>query len=317
MAQEDVKYNEYASEEWLVIGEKANFNGNSVQFLSKASAYGTKLISSGKHEWTIKSTFAPRSCQWIGVTTDFTSDAKFAGKANSFWYCNTCKEMECNVGSGRKRLAKTEENWNSGDFITVKLDLDANTIAWYKNSNKKPMATHSGVPSGTYTIAVYASEKNDMFAIMSSKSNSLPVLSIENQIFPIIKHSMNDLTNFEEKIKQYDTTNLLKSNESIKKFNDEYKVMVKQFSDYICILNKAAKLISNKLNPTTDYKTWDLKQVIRYICSLENGKFIKYQSTLEKTMGEQEFTGKDLQHVEKNDLLAFGVKNFGDRAALY
>eukprot|EP01084_Bolivina_argentea_P013864 25973_1 len=199
MAQEDVKHNEYASEEWSAVGDRATFNGNSVQFTRSGSAYGTKLISSGKHEWAIKSTFPQKSCQWIGVSTDFAAlDGPFYGQANSFWCCNSCKEMECNVGSGRKRLATTE-NWDSGDFITVKLDLDTNTISWYKNSNKKPMTTHSGVPDGEYKIAVYAHQQNDMFAIISSKSDCLPILSIENQIFPIIKHSMDDLTNFEQK----------------------------------------------------------------------------------------------------------------------
>eukprot|EP01084_Bolivina_argentea_P248237 415208_1 len=112
------------------------------------------------------------------------------------------------------------------------------------------------------------------------------------------------------------TKNLLKIKDNIQKFNTDYEIMSKEFASYIDILKKADKIITNELKPSTDYKTWNLKQVIRYICSLDNGKFAKYQTVLEKSMAEQEFTAKDLKHIEKNDLLAFGVKNFGDRAAL-
>ena len=83
-------------------------------------------------------------------------------------------------------------------------------------------------------------------------------------------------------------------------------------------VRKVDKLIEDELNPKeTDFKSWDAKKVIRYICSLENGRFLKYKSVLEKTMTEQELTGKDMVDITKDDLLSFGVKNFGDRSALF
>eukprot|EP01084_Bolivina_argentea_P204704 349613_1 len=324
MAQEDAKYENYdESEKWTVAGNNASFHANVVKITKGCgSAYGTKLISSGKHQWTVKVTFSSPTCQWIGVSTDFTvTNDHFAVKPNSMLWCNNCQVIQGNIGSGHNSCLASinpKEKWTSGDCITIKLDLDTNTIEFYRNTNEKPHVIYSNVPKGEYKLAVYGYQTpNDTFEIVSSKGDGLPILSVNKEILPAIQRSTNALNNFEQRIKQMETNSLLISKKNIKQFNNEYQLMLKEFSDYADLVKKVDILITNELNPTTNYKTWNLKQVIRWICSLENGTFSKYQNSLGTAMGEQEFKGKDLQYVEKNDLLSFGVKNFGDRAALY
>eukprot|EP01084_Bolivina_argentea_P204703 349612_1 len=161
MAQEDAKYENYdESEKWTVAGNNASFNGNVVKITKDyGSVYGSKLISSGKHQWTVKVTFSSHDCQWIGVSTDFTvTNGHFANKPNSVLWCNNCQNIEGNIGSGHKSgfaSINPKEKWTSGDCITIKLDLDTNTIEFYRNTNEKPHAIYSSVPKGQYKLAVY------------------------------------------------------------------------------------------------------------------------------------------------------------------
>eukprot|EP01084_Bolivina_argentea_P193763 332405_1 len=202
MAQEDIKYDEpIESEKWSPTGNRATFDGNIVKFTNSDSVYGTKLISSGKHEWKIKSTFSSRSCQWIGVASDFTVlNTTFTKKPNSFLWCNACKYIQGNIGQGHKNIIPVKEMWDNGDCITIKLDIDAKTISWYKNSDAKPVATYSNVPTGKYKIAVYG-YSNNTFEIISSDDNNVHILSIENEILPKIRTSMDNLKQFEAKKK--------------------------------------------------------------------------------------------------------------------
>ena len=53
----------------------------------------------------------------------------------------------------------------SGDCITVALDLDKQSISWYKNEDETPVATLSNVPRASYKVAAHGYE-DDSFTIM-------------------------------------------------------------------------------------------------------------------------------------------------------
>merc|ERR1712066_914831 len=92
---------------------------------------------------------------------------------------------------------------------------------------------------------------------------------------------------------------------------------MKQLSDYSVLVKKVDKMIANELNPTpSDCQKWNVKQVIRWVCSLENGRYVKYQKKLEESMTNDGFKGSDLGDIERSELKDYGMDVFGDRKDL-
>ena len=82
-------------------------------------------------------------------------------------------------------------------------------------------------------------------------------------------------------------------------------------------LNNAKELIINKLNPNMiNYEKWDVLDIISWINSLENGRFIKYNKILKTNFINDEIKGIDLPNITRNHLKQFGINIFGDRIAL-
>lgn len=67
-----------------------------------------------------------------------------------------------------------------------------------------------------------------------------------------------------------------------------------------------------------NYKqNWEAKDIVRYVCLLEDGKFASLADALLDSFVEQGITGAELLDIEKNDLFTMGVKNFKDRTKIY
>ena len=167
----------YKFEEWSKEGSSRSIDHNHIQFhATNRSAYGMELISSGKHEWSIKSTFSSGlKCQWIGIASDFTAleDSNW-GPFCMIW-CNGCNAIQGYIESsayfnGALVRVKPEDSWKSGDCITIKLDLDQQTISWYKNKDLAPVATYNDVPKASYKVAVLGCS-NHSFEIMKEVSH--------------------------------------------------------------------------------------------------------------------------------------------------
>eukprot|EP01084_Bolivina_argentea_P047742 87986_1 len=161
-------------EEWSKEGKNRTVNENSMRFHStNTSAYGTELISSGKYEWSIKSTFPRNSCQWIGISSDFTERHSSNWKNYCMIWCNGCKAIQGNIGinhNWQSALVKVDSYWISGDIITIKLDLDKQTISWYRNKDAEPVATYKKVPNASYKVAVHGYDA-DTYTIMTEIVN--------------------------------------------------------------------------------------------------------------------------------------------------
>eukprot|EP01083_Nonionella_stella_P221118 790358_1 len=62
-----------------------------------------------------------------------------------------------------------------------------------------------------------------------------------------------------------------------------------------------------------DWETWSNEDVVQWISSMENGKYKQYVHGFR----EQNVRGIDFKNVDKQDLLQFGVTDFGDRVTIY
>ena len=91
MAQADEnKYDEI--EQFDTTGNGATIQGTKVTLPNYGSAYGTELVKSGQRQWTVKSTFASKPCQWIGISANFeaTQASNFGSKGYCLFWCNAC-----------------------------------------------------------------------------------------------------------------------------------------------------------------------------------------------------------------------------------
>ena len=67
----------------------------------------------------------------------------------------------------------------------------------------------------------------------------------------------------------------------------------------------------------TKYMEWSAEEFVDYICTIEDGRFIKYEEILRETFKNEDIDGQAIPHIEKNEWRNFGVKNYMDRTILH
>ena len=134
----------------------------------------------------------------------------------------------------------------------------------------------------------------------------------------MVKASIAKIKNASEAMKTYDVAALIKAQNDIVKSKDAYQELMIELDEYSKTIQSVGALIERELYPpSTEYETWDSKQSIRWICSLENGRYLKYRDTLRENMIRDGFKGSDFCDIDKADLRIYGVDVFSDRAALH
>ena len=133
---------------------------NVIKFIAHVGsrmAYGVEIVSSGKYEWSILPKFPETSCQLIGISSDCTGIDSHNSRPICLSWCNGCKAIQGDVGQGWHEPVEItpHESWKSADIITIKLDLDRQTLAWYTNKDSLPVATCKNVPKSRYKLAIH------------------------------------------------------------------------------------------------------------------------------------------------------------------
>jgi hypothetical protein len=113
---------------------------------SKDGVFGTIGVSSGKWYWEVQLTSSDSNTNAaIGIATSVLSpDAGSPSSAGAYFYSSY---------NGNKWLNSADSSYGAsygtGDVIGVALDLDNDTLTFYKNGSTQGDATTS-LPSGTY-----------------------------------------------------------------------------------------------------------------------------------------------------------------------
>ena len=77
-------------------------------------------------------------------------------------------------------------------------------------------------------------------------------------------------------------------------------------------------MVNKKLIKSRQWKQWKILEVIHWICTLKNGKFKRYKSTLMVNMRLRNISGKHFARIDKSDLTYFyGITDFDDVCDLY
>ena len=82
-------------------------------------------------------------------------------------------------------------------------------------------------------------------------------------------------------------------------------------------LEKENRELKLQLIDPSKYMQWKWQDIMQWILSLENGRFVKYCQSLEQSLKEEEVTGADLNNVDILVVKGWGVVNFKDKQALF
>merc|ERR1712113_1352096 len=64
------------------------------------------------------------------------------------------------------------------------------------------------------------------------------------------------------------------------------------------------------------WREWDSDEVVDWICSIEDGKYMKYEEGLRSAFREEEVNGSHLTAIGKSELRDWGIKSFSDRLGM-
>ena len=77
-------------------------------------------------------------------------------------------------------------------------------------------------------------------------------------------------------------------------------------------LQDELKKLRAKMLDISNYKQWSWQQILKWIITIENGKFGKYEKQLRKALSEETPSGEDIEYINGDDIKRWGVRQFGD-----
>merc|ERR1711997_1423351 len=81
--------------------------------------------------------------------------------------------------------------------------------------------------------------------------------------------------------------------------------------------DKVTKLNVNIIGKDpSSFMQWNNDHILEWICSIENGRFVKYKQTLRISLYEAEIVGEDLLTINQLDIKGWGIKNYKDQKGL-
>lgn len=224
--------------------------------------------------------------------------------------------------------------FNSGDIMTMHLDLDKKTLAFSKNDQYLGIAFENIANTAKYYAAVrFNHNKNSSITVVSYKQiqEEEKKDDVESQDDDVVN------TNYIKEYTQYVTKqlNILQTEYSSDKIKHLDFKQLQNVSKYLNELDgdikglnieiqkccdessKSKQILSQQRTPdTANYESWTLKQVEIWLYSLENGRFAKYVTNLIAGFRTDHVAAKDLPDLDNGDLKGFGVGLFPDRKSL-
>ena len=66
----------------------------------------------------------------------------------------------------------------------------------------------------------------------------------------------------------------------------------------------------------SEFMQWNWRQILKWICSVENRRFEKYEDILQIALAESEIMGDDLMTINQLDIKGWGIRNIKDQKNL-
>merc|ERR1712228_324346 len=91
--------------------------------------------------------------------------------------------------------------------------------------------------------------------------------------------------------------------------------MKRQAMEIMNLEKENRELKQNEINESK-YEQWTWKHVLKWILSLNNGQYAKYETSLAQNLEQSQVNGSDLKLVNEMDLKIWGVVVFADMKSL-
>ncbi len=107
---------------------------------------------------------------------------------------------------------------------------------------------------------------------------------------------------------------------SDKKELNSTRAILSEFTGILTkVLKNAEELTSGLLEKGVDkgWKEWNAEKVVRWILSLRNVQFLKYESRLKESLTQIDYMGEYLKEVTVEELRTFGIHEYSDAKALW
>lgn len=198
--------------------------------------------------------------------------------------------------------------YHSGDNVTIESCnhryhsiLDLNLIA---------NATNDCL----YAINKYTNYDEKKNSQEEEEEGTVDNVADDNNISINRKDNSEGLAKLYEKL---DLSMLYVIKDNIDEYISNYKQCMMLMNKYDDKLRDINSIIEKKVLPNVlNYKEWDSVAVVTFILSL-NQQFSMYKNSLLINFNKQNFNGKCLDKLEKNDLIEFGINDFSHRSQIY
>ena len=165
-------------------------------------------------------------------------------------------------------------------------------------------------------------ENDDLMLLMNTSENK--VRNLQLRIDRLQKKHFDDEAKMKQSVKyiklqernneiEQRTIGLMKSIAKLKNENNSLSLQYdKVLSQYKSLKND----IKSEQLDISEYKSWSRQQVLEWILSLDDCRFIKYDNLLALKFEEQQFDGSCLDDVDAEELKMWNIKSESDRSAL-
>ena len=213
-----------------------------------------------------------------------------------------------------KYFEMIDQGYKSNDIITFIINPFKKKISIYKNNKLINSQKYNTSSKYKYKLAVSLFNKHDSVSIINGYNIYYQETNInKNKIKHRLDVSVDIMSELMNKNDSLSTEIQLLRQElaSIKQINREL-----QFEN--CSLKKQNKSLTKVLFNEKIYIKWTVDQVISWIMSIENGKYLKYYDMLNIKLNDYEINGQELKELDYVDIKQqFGIIDIDDRKLLW
>eukprot|EP01084_Bolivina_argentea_P288353 494890_1 len=98
--------------------------------------------------------------------------------------------------------------------------------------------------------------------------------------------------------------------------NNELNDEVKECKMELMEVKKELNELKKKCIDVSRYNEWSSDEFVNWICSLDDGKYEKYENKLRNIFIEEDISGEAIPHIQKNEWKEWGITSYMDRTNL-
>eukprot|EP01084_Bolivina_argentea_P231453 390326_1 len=259
---------------------------------------------------------------------------------NKMVYCRIIGGDKMSNDKSVERRSKYGKRWNIGAIVEMILDLSNGTLSYSVNNKSEGVCYKiKQSPDISYVMAVNMHCAEDKVTLLdysyndNANNNEMKqnediivlkeeikkqqnnkdkeILRLKNEMKQFQEAQNNKISTLKEQNNRLIDENTLLKDKVNKLENDQKELVLENNTLKIQI-----KQLKKQNIDISKWKTWNTEEVLLWVLSLENDRYLKYENKLKSALIEESVTGEDLNDVDSNDIKRWGVVTFKDNKIL-